>query len=179
MGGLNPELAKQNIGQTNAEMTNYQSSAITEEEVHSALKAWGDGLVAISKAYAENQQYREVAVGVLKNSYAFHKGDVLFKPTLASQVMFRTTFDSALSYFIGNDHNYPEDKGFAIKSWAYVDFEIIGIKTGRDHALTMGNKILIDKNGGTTIANFSMAFIRDDDGSLKINLHHSSLPYKA
>lgn len=179
MGGLNQDLVKQSKGQTAMGMSKIQNSTITEEEVLAALKAWGEGLVAISKAYAANKNHREVAMGVIKNSYAYHKGEVLFKPTLTSKVMFRTDFDSALSYFIGENDNFPEDKGFGIKPWAHVDFELAGIKTGKEHAIVMGNKLLLDKKGATTIANFSMAFIRDEDGSLKINLHHSSLPYQA
>jgi hypothetical protein len=118
-------------------------------------------------------------MAVIRNSYAYHKEEVLFKPTLASKVMFRKTFNSALSYFIGNDNQFPEDKGFALNPWAHVDFDIAGIKTGSNHALVMGNKLLTDKTGKTTIANFTMGFIKDEDGSLKINLHHSSLPYQA
>lgn len=179
MGSLNQELARQTVNKATTVLPTKQNTNITEAEVKAALKAWGEGLVSIAKAYANKQNHKDVAIGVIKNSYAYHMGEVLFKPTLASKVMFRKTFDSALSYFIGNDSNYTEDRGFALNPWMHVDFDLAGIKTGTDYAMVMGNKLLTDKTGKTTIANFTMGFIKDKDGSLKINLHHSSLPYQA
>ncbi|EKO3766490.1 phosphoribosyl-AMP cyclohydrolase, partial [Vibrio metschnikovii] len=47
-----------------------------------------------------------------------------------------------------------------------------------DLALTMGNVILVDKQGQTTMVDKSWAFKKDEQGQLRIVLHHSSLPYQ-
>jgi len=42
----------------------------------------------------------------------------------------------------------------------------------------MGNKLLKKTDGSIVKANFTMAFMKDpSSGALKINVHHSSLPY--
>ncbi len=150
---------------------------ITEEEIREALINWGKGLVSIANAYAEEKDYMAIARNVIERCYAYDIGPVLFKPTLASEVMFRTTFEGALSYFVSGNSNFPEDTGFALKPWVQADFELAGIVHGCSQGVAMGNKLLLDKSKNITVANFTMGFIRDDRGNLKINLHHSSLPY--
>ena len=152
------------------------ATGVTKAEVLDALNTWGKGLVNISKTYAAKGDYKTAAINVLKNSYAFDISEVLFKPTLASNPTFRGTFDSAASYFIGG--SIAEDTGFALIPWDYASFEVAGIITGEDHAILMGNKHLKKMDGSIVKANFTMAFIRDPkSGALKINVHHSSLPY--
>ena len=58
---------------------------ITETELAEARKAWGDALVAISKAYEADgiDGARAVAGSVLDAAYGYNLGPVLFKPTLA------------------------------------------------------------------------------------------------
>jgi hypothetical protein len=156
----------------------FSSKAITKDEVIQALDNWGKGLVSISKAYAEKGDYVGTAKTILSSAYGYELGTVLFKPTLASKVTFRGTSESALSYFVGGNPKYDEDTGFAIRPWKKVDFETAGIITGEDHALVMGNKLLQTPSNDIVKANFTMAFFRDPTtGKLKINLHHSSLPY--
>jgi hypothetical protein len=46
-----------------------------------------------------------------------------------------------------------------------------------DLALTMGKVILTDQNGKTTTVDKTWGFKKDDQGRLRIVLHHSSLPY--
>lgn len=65
---------------------------------------------------------------------------MLFKPTKASEITFRTSHEAALSYFIGGNSNFKEDKGFAITPWTKVEFKNAAIlceNNGR--ALAMGN----------------------------------------
>ena len=50
-------------------------------------------------------------------------GDVLFKPTLASETQFRFTKKAALSYFLGGDPDFTEDIGFALMHWQTIRFE--------------------------------------------------------
>lgn len=151
---------------------------VTEDEVKAMLKTWGNGLVTIAKTHREGGDYKAVAAGAIDAVYAYDKSTVLFKPTLASgDLTFRGTKEGALSYFVGGNSKFAQDSGFAIKPWASIDFYIAGIVTGEKHALVMGNKLITDTSGKLTVANFSMGFMRDTDGSLKINLHHSSLPF--
>jgi hypothetical protein len=177
MGSLNQDLAKSSAKQINTKGSTSENM-VTEAEVKMALENWGQGLVSIANAFANKNDYKKIATEVIKNNYAYETEPVLFKPTLASNIMFRTTFEGALSYFIGGNEKFSEDNGFALNPWKAVNFDLAGIKTGKDHAIVMGNKLLTDKNGKLTIANFTMGFTKANDGTLKINLHHSSLPYK-
>jgi hypothetical protein len=152
---------------------------VTKEEIQSALRDWGNGLATIAKTYREKGDYKKVATDFIKRMYNYDHGEVLFKPTLAAQVMFRPTFEGALSYFVGGDKNFAEDNGFAIKDWREVNFDLAGFITAEDCGMVMGNKLLLDGTGNTTVANFTMGFTRNSKGQLVISLHHSSLPFKA
>mmetsp|Transcript_21052 Transcript_21052/g.35656 ORF Transcript_21052/g.35656 Transcript_21052/m.35656 type:complete len:183 (-) Transcript_21052:126-674(-) len=151
---------------------------VTEDEVKGMLKVWGGALCSIAKTHREGGDYVAAAEGALDAAYGYGKGTVLFKPTLASgEQTFRGDKEGALSYFVGGNPKYAQDGGFAIKPWASADFYIAGIITGEKHGIVMGNKLLKDVDDNLTVANFTMGFFRDTDGSLKINLHHSSLPF--
>jgi hypothetical protein len=158
---------------------NMSTSHISKEEVLAAIDGWGKGLVSIAQAKLNGKDYVAQAKAVLDGGYGYGMGEVLFKPTLASAPRtFRTTYDSALSYFVGGNSAFPEDSGFALNPWKEAKFEIAGIITGPTQALIMGNKLLKKMDDSLVIANFSMGFVRDPKtGGLKIVLHHSSLPY--
>jgi hypothetical protein len=152
---------------------------ISEEEVLKALADWGNGLVSIAQASAANRV--SVATNVINAAYNYQEGIVLFKPTLASVVPFRTTFESALSYFIGGNPAYAEDgSGFATNPWKSVAFEVDGRILPGKVAVVMGYKLLTKTDDTVTTAHFSMVFVRDEEtGDPKIIQHHSSLPYSA
>jgi hypothetical protein len=152
---------------------------ITSEEALAALNAWGKGLVAIAQTHLKGADAKSIAVEIIKSAYNYEEGEVLFKPTLASKVTFRKTFDGALSYFVGGDLRFAEDKGFALNPWKKAEFEIAGIYTSGNTAMVMGNKHLTKEDGSLVIANFSMGFKKNAYGEVKIVLHHSSLPYQA
>mgnify|MGYP001797080142 FL=1 len=99
----------------------------------------------------------------------------MFKPTLAAEDQFRETFDEALSYFIGTEGS--EDTGFAIKGWTKVRWVNNGIFTSEDAATAMGNYYFTGPDGAETKEEYSFGYELDENGDLKINLHHSSLPY--
>lgn len=110
--------------------------------------------------------------------YGYEKGPVLFKPTKASREQFRLTTESAVSYFIGQNPDFPEDKGFALEPWQNVRFENAGFIFEEKQALAMGNYFFTNYQGVETKVEFSFGYYRSKNGSLKINLHHSSLPFK-
>ena len=149
--------------------------AITKAEVMAAQRAWGDGIVDISRVYAETGDAKARATQHIDSMYAYGDTIVLFKPTLAADDQFRGSFDSALSYFIGREGT--EDTGFAIKGWTNVRFENEGIHVGNDLAMAMGNYFFTDPNGDETKVEYSFGYVRGDDGKLKIMLQHSSIPF--
>lgn len=154
--------------------------SISEEDLSNARTAWGDALVAIAKAFEEGGigQARELASTILDTAYGYDLGPVLFKPTLASgEKTFRTTKDGALSYFVGHDDTYPLDSGFGIKGWREVSSETAAHFIQGDVAMWMGWVIMTDKDGGVTKVDKTFGYKKGADGSLKIVLHHSSLPY--
>ena len=144
---------------------------ITVDEVKEAQIAWGNGIVKIGKA----EDPKPVAIAHIDQFYGFDEGEVLFKPTLASVDQFRGTKKEALSYFIGQD--MAEDKGFALAPYTSVRWENEGIVTAGDTAMAMGNYFFTDTSGNETKVEYSFGYVRDEDGDLKINLHHSSMPF--
>ncbi|MBU6230355.1 MAG: hypothetical protein KGQ93_11755 [Cyanobacteria bacterium REEB459] len=154
--------------------------AITKEEVLAAQRAWGDALVAISTTYETKgiEAARALAEEVIDKAYGYQFGAVLFKPTLTLHPQtFRTTRAGALAYFVGGDPAFPVDKGFALKGWRKVEIKNTGIFIAGDTATTMGNVILTDKDGKVVTVDKTWQFLKDDNGNLRIILHHSSLPY--
>ncbi|MCH2099592.1 MAG: hypothetical protein MK142_14510 [Pseudomonadales bacterium] len=156
------------------------STNITEEELAEARKIWGDALVAVSKAWEEGgiEAATEVANGALDAAYAYEMGPVLFKPTLASgEKTFRPTREGALSYFVGHNDAYPLDGGFGLKGWRTVVSETSASFIEGDVAMWMGWVTFTDKDGGVTKVDKSWGYKKDAEGTLRIVLHHSSLPY--
>lgn len=147
------------------------ADTITTAEVELAQKGWGEGIVKIGKA----KDARKAAMAHLDEFYAFDNGQVLFKPTLASVDQFRGTKKEALSYFIGQD--LAEDKGFALAPYTKVRWENEGIFTDGDSAMAMGNYFFTNTKGEEVKVEYSFGYIKDEEGNVKINLHHSSLPY--
>lgn len=153
---------------------------VTDAEIDQALKIWGDALVAVSKAYETDgiDGARKVAEGALDGAYGYNLGPVLFKPTLSGGAQtFRTTRKGALSYFVGHDDEYPQDGGFGIKGWRSVAFETAARFTDGDVAIWMGWATMTDKDGAVTKVDKSFGYKKDADGTLRIVLHHSSLPF--
>ena len=154
---------------------------INETELAQAREAWGDALIAIAKAYeAEGiDGARAVAESVLDAAYGYNLGPVLFKPTLASgEKTFRPTRKGALSYFIGHDADHPLDSGFGIKGWRDVQSETAAQFIDGDVAMWMGWVTMTDKDGQVTKVDKSWGYKKDAEGTLRIVLHHSSLPYQ-
>jgi len=151
---------------------------ITEVEIKDAQTAWGKGLVDISTAYAKGEDYGSVAQNVLDTLYGYKDGTVLFKPTLASEVPFRFAEADAASYFIGGD--IAEDTGFALKGWTKVRFGDDGaVILNGDTALWMGSVFLTNDKGEVTRVEKSMGYYRAEDGTVRLQLHHSSVPFGA
>lgn len=152
---------------------------INKSSIRSIQKSWGSGIISIRNAYKNNQDYRTIAEDFINNHYGYKEGIVLFKPTLASIEQFRDTFEKALSYFISGNSNHPEDQGFAIKPWVIIKFKNEGIILIKNHAVAMGNYYFTDESGNEEKVEYTFGYFVNKDGDIKINLHHSSLPYSS
>lgn len=152
---------------------------ITAEEIAEAQKTWGQGIVAIGKAFTEKGDYVKAAENHLDTLYAFEAGSVLFKPTKAADRQFRLTREAALSYFVGGNDAYKEDHGFAIHPWTHVRFENVGHYIHGDYAVAMGNYFFTQPDGAEVKVEYTFGYIKGRSGKLKINLHHSSVPFSS
>ncbi len=150
---------------------------ITKSEVLQAQKDWGNGLVEIGKAYSGGKNYQKAAEKLINNLYAYKTGDVLFKPTKASNDKFRMSKEAALSYFVGHNKTFSEDKGFALKPWKNVEFKNAGIYINEAAAMAMGKYFFTPDKGKVVEVEYTFGYEKYKNGKLKIFLHHSSLPY--
>ena len=159
--------------------TEAQLQCITEQEVVAAQKAWGEGIVKIGKVYSDGGDYEKAAADHISQFYAYDQSLVLFKPTLASVEQFRPSFDGALSYFVGGNPSYPEDKGFAITPWTDVRWQNAGITNNICHmAVAMGNYYFTPASGGDEVkVEYTIGYIRDAEGDLRMTVHKSTIPY--
>lgn len=165
-----------------AQSTIVVKRSITESEVLAAQKAWCGALVDISNTYEKSGQgaAKALAEKVIDSAYGYQMGGVLFKPTLTvNPQTFRTTRAGALSYFVGGDSSFPSDTGFALKGWKKCEAENAAIFIDGDSATTMGKVHFTDKNGKVTSVDKTWAYVKDNEGGLRIVVHHSSLEYQA
>ena len=150
---------------------------ITKDDVLVFQEKWGESIIDIGRTFQNSGDFRSTATNFISDLYAYDSEQVLFKPTLASENPFRLTMISALSYFIGDNPNFDEDKGFAIKGWTNIRWENSGISIIDRTAICMGNYYFTNTDGELKVE-FSIVLHELDDGVLKIILHDSHLPYK-
>ncbi len=150
---------------------------ILKNEVENAQNSWGSGVVKIGELIGEREKCEAYTQEFVNEHYDFDNKEVLFKPTKAAIRQFRPTNEGALSYFIGGNAEYPEDGGFALQPWTNVRFENATIILEESRALAMGNYFFTDLNGGETKVEYTFGYVKGDDGNLKIDVHHSSLPF--
>ena len=139
---------------------------------------WANGIVELGKTKGDIITSKKLATDFINSLYDFKNGTVQFKPTKASEFQFRNDFDSALSYFIGSNPSFGEDAGFALNPWVDVKFKNDSINVFDNFGLAMGNYFFTDLKGEKTKVEYSFVYRREGK-SLKIILHHSSLPYSS
>ena len=151
---------------------------ITKEQVLDVQQKWGIGVVKIGSLKDRRAECEAFASEFLDDRYAFEGENVLFKPTKCESEQFRPTKLEALSYFIaGDDRVCNEDKGFAIQPWTNVRFENTGIILEENRAISMGNYFFTDLDGNEAKVEYTFGY-KLIDGELKIDVHHSSFPFK-
>ena len=172
----------------NVRMLSSGGDAITEQEVEQLQANWANAIKSISKTYLEKGDYVAAAGEAAGELYGYGHTDVLFKPTKATNNPFRPTGEDAMSYFVGaeamsNDKFKGEDAGFAInggKGWSKVVFRNHAIDLNGPTAQAMGDYVFTDATSGDEVrVEYTFGYKRNDDGKVRIYLHHSSVPYAA
>merc|ERR1711881_654150 len=130
--------------------------------------------------------YVKAAADAAGELYAYGHSNVLFKPTKAAEYQFRPTGGEAMSYFVGGsvvEGGYSEDAGFAInggKGWSNVVFDNHQIELNGETAIAMGNYYFTcATTGSETKVEYTFGYKKNDDGKVRIFLHHSSVPFAA
>merc|ERR1711879_323473 len=148
--------------------------------------AWANAIKSISKTYLDGGDYVAAAGKAAGELYGYGHTNVLFKPTKAAEAQFRPTASDAMSYFVGSDAvegGYAEDTGFAInggKGWSDVVFENHQTKLTGDLAIAMGNfYFTCAQTGVTSKVEYTFGYKLVKDGTLRIFLHRSSVPYSS
>ena len=147
------------------------------QEIEKAQHKWGDGIVKIGKLKDTIKECKMFTLDFISKMYDYDEGMVQFKPTKAADSQFRGDTKAALSYFIGSDNDFSEDTGFALNPWIKVEFENNSINIIDDIGIAMGNYFFTDNGGSKTKVEYSFVYKKNDEGDLKIILHHSSLPF--
>jgi len=160
------------------------NAVISEEEVGQVQAAWASAIKNISKTYLDGGNYVGAATKAASELYGYGRSNVLFKPTKARAAQFRPTAEDAMSYFVGHsavEGGHAEDAGFAInggKGWSDVVFTNHQIELAGSAAFAMGNYYFTSADDGTkTQVEYTFGYKKNDDGKLRIFLHHSSVPY--
>ncbi len=149
---------------------------ISKSDIENIQNKWGDTLIKIGSLKDQPDECRNLTTDALKELYAFELGDILFKPTKATKIAFRSNLEGSLSYFIGNNDNFSEDKGFALNPWTKVSFENKIFNLGKNTAQVMGYYHFTDLDNNITTVEYTFGYVLVN-GDLKINIHHSSLPF--
>ena len=149
---------------------------MTEQDIFKAQNSWSEGIIKMGQISNDRSSLELYVSDFLDRLYNFDD-QVLFKPTKAKDIQFRNDKNSAISYFIaGNDRECNEDKGFALSNWSKITFQNNDIILGEEHAMAMGNYIFENKNSKIKVE-FSFGYVKVN-GLVKINLHHSSIPFQ-
>ena len=157
---------------------------VTEREVIEAQNFWAKSIVDISNSFLTGGDYVSLAGERAGELYGYDHSNVLFKPTKAAEQQFRPTANDAMSYFVGHDaviSGFKEDQGFAInakKGFSRVIFNNHQIDCHGEVAHAMGTyEFMCATTGEISEVEYTFGYKRNDDGKVRICLHHSSVPY--
>ena len=150
---------------------------IERDEIEKAQDSWGRAVAGVGAA-SSWEESRALAEQLVEEHYHLEDATLLFCPTKAADEQFRSSLKDAVSYFVGRDPDHAEDKGFALEPWPSVRFENAGVVTRGDVGIAMGNYFFGRSDGSELKVEYSFVYIRGADGGLRIQLHHSALPYQ-
>ena len=154
-----------------------KKTTIKKDEIIAHQNKWSSELVNIGKLYSndgDHLKYTEKFIEDMYNDFP----NVLFKPTKASEVQFRNSYDSILSYFITG--SIVEATGFALEPWSRIIHKNHLFFISNDTATVMGEYTFeSDKTQNIITAEYTFGYLKCPKyNKLKIYLQHSSIPYK-
>lgn len=148
---------------------------ITLQDVYDAQDAWRQALLKTNE-YTKSENFEDIAKRVIQRLYGFGERDILFKPTRAVEVPFRSKLDEAVSYFIGG--HIREDVGFALSNFQDMQYDNYQVITNENEAFAIGKYTFVHPDGSTIVAEYTIGYYLNEHGLVKIFLHHSSFPYQ-
>lgn len=150
---------------------------IHQDTIKNQQNLWANGVIELGQLKGQPEESKAYAKKFVEEHYSFdEKGVCLFKPTKAKEIPFRMNVDGVLSYFIGGNSNYPEDTGFAFHQWDRIDFDNAGCLISDNTALVMGHYYFHHKSNAPLKVEYTFSYVIRNN-TMKLNLHHSSLPY--
>ena len=165
-------------------MTEDFSDHVTEREVIEAQNFWAQSIVDISNSFLTGGDYVSLAGERAGELYGYDHSNVLFKPTKAVEQQFRPTANDAMSYFVGHDAvigGFKEDQGVAVhakQAFSKGFFNNHQLDCHGDVAHAMGTyEFTYATTGEISEVEYTFGYKRNDDGKVRICLHHSSIPY--
>jgi len=175
---------KEDVFSTQSSAPPGSTGPVTRDDVIAAQNHWANSIVDISRVFLQGGDYVGLAGERAGELYGYGHSNVLFKPTKASEHVFRPDATGAMSYFVGYDAvpgGFSEDHGFAInakKGFSKVVFNNHQIDCHGEVALAMGTyDFTCATTGAVSSVEFTFGYKRNDDGKVRICLHHSSIPY--
>merc|ERR1712037_349832 len=158
--------------------------AVSWLDVLNAQENWANTIKSISGIYLSGGDYVGAAAQAAGDLYGYGHCNVLFKPTKAAAYPFRPTAESAMSYFVGGSAvpgGYDEDAGFAInggEGWSDVVFRNHQVELCGNTAIAMGTYYFTSAaDASETKVEYTFGYKKNEDGKVRIFLHHSSVPY--
>jgi hypothetical protein len=162
-----------------------KAGVVSWSDVLDAQSNWANSIKNISSIYLSGGDYVGAAGHAAGELYGYGHSNVLFKPTKAAKYPFRPTAEAAMSYFVGAsgiEGGYDEDAGFAInggKGWSDVVFKNHQVECCGSTAIAMGSYLFTSASDATeTEVEYTFGYRKNEDGKLRIFLHHSSVPYQ-
>ena len=146
-------------------------------DINAIQASWGAGIVRIGQAESWEAAKDEATQFIIEHYVT--DGSLLFFRTKAAQRPFRPDLRGIVSYFVGRDDAFPEDKGFALQPWTNVRFENEGIVERDGMTVAMGHYFFTDVSGGETKVEYTFGYVSDSTGAVQILVHHSALPFQA
>eukprot|EP00930_Biecheleria_cincta_P055563 TRINITY_DN41878_c0_g1_i1.p1 TRINITY_DN41878_c0_g1~~TRINITY_DN41878_c0_g1_i1.p1 ORF type:complete len:267 (-),score=34.13 TRINITY_DN41878_c0_g1_i1:29-829(-) len=152
-------------------------AGISQDQVLQAQQQWGEALVGVGEAFHSGKHMKRAAAFV-DELYAFktEQGAILqlTGPDRPKQP-FRLTREATVSFFVGGNLEFPDDRGFALQPWTAVKFENSGFVLKNDTAFAVGEYQFTDAQGLQSRAQYSFGYQLESTGQLRIVLQQSSV----
>ena len=154
------------------------TTEITEQALAAARQTWGDALIAISTAFDQRgiDAARTVAGAALDTAYGLTPGPFCLSrrwPTETDGTIPTAPLPTSLAIATITQMTAV----LALKAGDLSFHKPLVTYTG-DVAMWMGSVTFTDKNGTVLKVDKSWGYKMDQAGTLRIVLHHSSLPYQ-